>query len=174
MEPEDVSSDWQTVMGLFVNHHQGSDQVDLKKHDFVKQLNKVINNFLFLERKRIFSFQGIDLYPSEIHLLLVIDEKQNTNATRMAERLGITKGAISQVLTRLQKKGVITKTKDPYSKNEITVSFTDVGAKAIKEFKKVKYQSDKQYNAYLATLNEHELEVLKRFLTYLEGITSKL
>lgn len=89
----------------------------------------------------------------------------------MTERPGITKGAVSQVLWRLEKKGIITKIKNPHSKNKIIVSYTDIGEKAIKEYKNVKLQSGKQYTAYLATLSDSGLEVLKRFLTYLESIT---
>ena len=47
------------------------------------------------------------LYPSEIHLLLLIDAQSQLNATGLAERLGLTKGAVSQTLTRLEKKGVL-------------------------------------------------------------------
>jgi DNA-binding MarR family transcriptional regulator len=58
-----------------------------------------------------------------IHLILVMSE-QPTNATQMAQALHVTKGAVSQTISRLKKKGIIKKDKDPYLKNELTLMFT--------------------------------------------------
>jgi DNA-binding MarR family transcriptional regulator len=65
----------------------------------IHHLQRVINKILFLKKKNLFQFQGVKFYPSEVHVMLVIEEKRATNATRMAEQLGVTKGAVSQTLT---------------------------------------------------------------------------
>ena len=64
--------------------------------------------------------------------MLVIKNKIDTNATEIAKQLGLTKGAVSQTVSRLEKKGIIVKTKDPYNKNELTLSLTPFGKKAYK------------------------------------------
>jgi DNA-binding MarR family transcriptional regulator len=45
--------------------------------------------------------------------------------------LQLTKGAVSQTISRLCKKGVLQKTKDPFQKNELTLCLTPLGQKAL-------------------------------------------
>ena len=92
-----------------------------------RQMLWIIKKLTFLEKNSVFSHGDLKLYPSEIHLMLLIGDEQERNATIMAEKLGVTKGAISQTLSRLEKKGVLEKTKDPYNKNELTATFTPLG-----------------------------------------------
>jgi DNA-binding MarR family transcriptional regulator len=61
-----------------------------------EQIIQVINKTIFKEKKKIFKFKEVSLYPSEVHLMLVIKNKIDTNATEIAKQLGLTKGAISQ------------------------------------------------------------------------------
>ena len=57
--------------------------------------------------------------------MIAISESRATNATKIADELGVTKGAVSQTLTRLEKKGVLVKTKDASNKNELSLQFTE-------------------------------------------------
>ena len=88
--------------------------------------------------------------------MLLVDEEQTINATKMAERLGVTKGAISQTLSRLEKKGVLHKIKDPYHKNELTASFTPLGQEALEQYRELRASFQKQYADYFSTLSESE------------------
>jgi DNA-binding MarR family transcriptional regulator len=47
---------------------------------------------------------GIPLYRSEIHTIETVGKNPGINVTRLSERTGVTKGATSQMLTRLGKK----------------------------------------------------------------------
>ena len=134
----------------------------------IRQIQRVINKIIFMEKQQRFEFEGVKLYPSEIHLLLVIDEKYATNATKMAEQLGVTKGAVSQTLTRLEKKGVLVKTKDSQNKNELTLTFTPLGAKAFKHYKAGTARFFEVHDAYLSTLSADEREVIHQFLKQME------
>ena len=129
---------------------------------------QVINKTRFSEKKRIFKFKDVTLYPSEVHLMLIIKNKIDTNATEIAKQLGLTKGAISQTISRLEKKGIIVKTKDPYNKNELTLSLTNFGKKAYKLCESTKASFIKAYDGYLAKLDSKEKEVILRFLQHME------
>ena len=96
-------------------------------HDIIEQVFGITNKLLFFEKRSILEHKDIKLYPSEIHLLNVISEDPNINAKQMAEKLGVTKGAVSQTLTRLENKGVLFRSKDPMARNELTVHFTRLG-----------------------------------------------
>lgn len=129
---------------------------------------QVLNKTVFTEKKKILKFSGISLFPSEIHLLLVIKNDISTNATEIAKQLHLTKGAVSQTLTRLEKKGVIAKTKDPYNKNELTVSITDFGKQAYELCQSGLKAFNKAHDDYLAGLNAGDKEVILNFLKHME------
>jgi DNA-binding MarR family transcriptional regulator len=148
--------------------------MDIHNDALVVQLMRIINKVIFLEKKSSFRHGDLKLYPSEIHLMLVIDEGQATNATEMAKRLAVTKGAVSQTLSRLEKKGVLHKTKDPYNKNELTASFTPLGQEAVEGYRELQASFHKLYAQYFSTLSESEREIIGRFLSQLEVITASL
>jgi DNA-binding MarR family transcriptional regulator len=133
-----------------------------------EQIIQVINKTIFAEKKRIFKFKEVSLYPSEVHLMLVIKNEIDTNATEIAKQLGLTKGAISQTISRLEKKGIILKTKDPYNKNELTLSLTTFGKKAYKLCESTKASFIAAHDGYLAKLDPKEKKVILSFLQHLE------
>jgi DNA-binding MarR family transcriptional regulator len=147
--------------------------MELQNKAIVAQIFEFIDRILFSEKKTIFEIKGVKLYPSEIHLILFIYQGEDTNATRIAERLGVTKGAISQTLTRLEKKGILHKIKDPYNKNELTVEFLPFGLEVLDYFLQKAGTLKQQYDDYLSTLSEAEREVIKKFLVYATNVMNR-
>ena len=135
---------------------------------------RIVNKLIFIEKKSIFEFQNIKLYPSEIHLMQVIDADQDLNFTQIAERLGVTKGAVSQTLTRLERKGILLKAKDPYLKNKLTANFTKLGQAAMKSRQYQTQALQNEYEYYLSTLSEKDKEVIHRFLNGIESFIDRL
>ena len=133
-----------------------------------KQTIHVINKIIFRAKKNIFKFKGVALYPSEVHLMLVIKNDIDTNATEIAKQLGLTKGAVSQTLLRLEKKGIIIKTKNPYNKNELTLSLTRFGKKAYELCQSSQASFFDAHDGYLAKLDSKEKEVVLNFLLHME------
>lgn len=123
-----------------------------------------IQQAIVFEKTTRIEVDGVTLHPSEIHVLLLIEAGQGTNATRMAGRLGITKGAVSQTLTRLERKGLLKKSHDPQAKNELTLSFTPLGHRAALSCQEIQNTIQGRFDAYLSSLDEIELDVIGRFL----------
>lgn len=132
------------------------------------QLQRVVNKILFLKRQSLFQFRGVAFFPSEVHLMLVIKEKIATNATRMAEELGVTKGAVSQGLTRLEKKGVLIKTKDPSNKNELSLAFTPLGIEVFEHYSKQAADLFDGPKGFLEQLTDMEKQAIQHFLVEVE------
>jgi DNA-binding MarR family transcriptional regulator len=126
---------------------------------------QMVDRVLQIEKRHRVDVEGVALYPSEIHLMLHVADERATNLTRIAERLGITKGALSQTLGRLEGKGMLVKSKDPQAKNELTVSFTPEGRRALKQFRALRSSVEERYDELLGDLDESELETVERFLT---------
>lgn len=104
--------------------------------------------------------------------MLLIDEIQANNATEMAQRLGVTKGAISQTISRLVKKGLVEKSKDPFNKNEITLIFTTSGQEALNKYRALRAFLQSHFDDYFSTLSEEERQTIHHFLSRLEATLS--
>ena len=141
---------------------------------FAAQIIRIINKLIFLEKKSIFKYEGLKLYPSELHLMGVIEANKGINATKMAVELGITKGAVSQTLTRLEKKGILYKTKDHRNKNELTAHFTELGKDVLENHFISRLSFQKEYEQYLTTLTNKEKKVISQFLSNIEGFVDRL
>ena len=139
----------------------------------IAQLEAFVDKIMNLEKRQLHEVGGQKLYPSEIHLLLLIDAQSQLNATGLAERLGLTKGAISQTLTRLEKKGVLIKSRDTASKNELILEFTGAGQKVLRHFRGVQAAVRKHYDEIFAAFDEDEREVIGRFFQRLHSLHGK-
>lgn len=142
--------------------------------DIPTQVFRLVNKIIFLEKKNIFEFKGVKLFPSEIHLMMLVAEAEVINATRMAERLGISKSAISQTVSRLEKKNIFRKDKDPYNKNEMTLMFTGFGEKAMAGYLEKRMAVMEEPGKDLARLPEHDKAVIRHFLSGLEAMFDRL
>jgi DNA-binding MarR family transcriptional regulator len=49
------------------------------------------------------------IYVTELHTISMVGKNREINMTRLAEIMGVTKGAISQTISKLVKKGLITR-----------------------------------------------------------------
>jgi DNA-binding MarR family transcriptional regulator len=138
------------------------------------QIRRVINRSMLLEKRSILHHEDLHLYPSEIHLMQVINEGTDLSAGEMARKLGISNGAVSQTLNRLEKKGVIKKTKDPALKNKVTATFTEPGSAAIRQFEQGQEATMKAFSSYLSGLSEGEKKVIEGFLSHLDEFLRRL
>jgi len=138
--------------------------MDSNNRSLAEQILRISNKLIFLEKKSIVKHGGLKLYPSEIHLIDVIVKGQDINASKMAARLGVTKGAVSQTLARLEKKGILYKTKDPQNRNELTVHFTPLGKKVLEEQRKLRTTFHEQYDKYFSNISEEEEVIIMGFL----------
>jgi DNA-binding MarR family transcriptional regulator len=137
-------------------------------HRIIRQVFQVINRTIFEERKRVFQVDDVSLYPSEVHLLLAIAGDNRANSTRIAQEFGLTKGAVSQTLTRLRNKGVIRKDRNPENRSELLLSLTPFGRKACRQCLKSQSSLTRAYESYLSKLKRSEKEVVLDFLRHME------
>jgi DNA-binding MarR family transcriptional regulator len=72
------------------------------------------------------------LTESEIHMIKAVRENPGLHVTRLAERLNVTKGAVSQVVIKLEQKGVIVKERDVRNLSRLQLRLTQKGETAYK------------------------------------------
>ncbi|WP_156823341.1 MarR family transcriptional regulator [Woodsholea maritima] len=90
---------------------------------------------------------GVVLHRAEIHTLQAIGDSQGAIMKDLAERMGVTRGAMSQMARRLEDKGLITRQAGRNSK-EIVLVLSALGEKGVaahKAFHRAMYQTFRDY-----------------------------
>ena len=70
---------------------------------------------------------GVLMHTKEIHTVQSIGRHPGMNVTRLAEHAGVTKGAVSQTVNKLVRKGLVRKTRAPGNAKEVVMELTDLG-----------------------------------------------
>ena len=70
---------------------------------------------------------GIPIYRNEIHTIQEIGRYPKINLKTLAEHMGVTKGAVSQTITKLARKGMVRKTHAKGNEKEVLLELTDLG-----------------------------------------------
>ena len=139
-----------------------------------KQVLSLTNRLIFLEKKSLLRHGDLKLYPSEIHLLDVIDRQPEIHATDIAARLGVTKGAVSQHLKKLEKKGLTMKEEDPENLSRSIVRLTSKGKAAHYAHKHWHETMDGGFKEYTTNLEEEKIAFLLEFITRVEDFLSRI
>ncbi|MBW5446084.1 MarR family transcriptional regulator [Cohnella sp. CFH 77786] len=100
---------------------------ELAKEKISNALLDVFKTFSKLDRKNRDYGIGEPLFHSEIHTLNEIKEHEGIHITALAECCGVTKGAVSQVLKKLEQKGLIAKERDVRNQSRFILKVTAKG-----------------------------------------------
>lgn len=97
---------------------------------FVSQFLRIVNKYSQMHNKAMPFGIDIKLLPGEIHTIEAIGRHEGVNITGLAQILGITKGGVSQMVSRLSRKKLVAKTRVPGSDREVRLVLTELGRKA--------------------------------------------
>lgn len=139
-----------------------------------EHVQRVGTKFIALEKGYVFLYGETKLYASEIHLMKTVDYNPNVNASGIAKLLGVTKGAVSQTVSRLVRKGVIVKERDSSYNNELKISLTSYGKGALTAFHIQNGSQWKDFIKYLESLSNQEYQIVIGFLARMESFLDSL
>ena len=94
---------------------------------------RVVNKYNGLEKVPVKHSPGLGLYHSERHMLDRIADNPHMNITELARASGVTKGAVSQIVKKLETKGVIRRYKKAANDKEVFIELTETGEKTCEE-----------------------------------------
>lgn len=114
-----------------------------------------------------------NLSRSEIHLIEVVGQNEGLSVTDLARGLGITKGAVSQTLKKLEAKDLVVKETDPANTSRITVSLSTKGKVAFYSHLQWHEAMDGGFRDYFVNLPEEKIRFLDDFLSLLEQFLKK-
>ncbi len=132
-------------------------------------LLRVVWKFFEADKKTRYYGTDKQLFEAEIHMIKSIKENDGIHVTGLAELLGVTKGAVSQIIMKLQKKGMIVKDTDPRNLSRLVLSLTPKGEIAYIHHEKLHEEFDSIVNEVLKDASKENLLFLKDFLNSLDA-----
>ncbi len=109
------------------------------------------------------------LYHSERHMLDRIGEKPGMNITDFARELGVTKGAVSQVVKKLETKGVIRRCKSEDNAKEVFLELTEAGRAVYLAHKETNEETIKPLVTELSKYPDDKVRFLISMFRWIDG-----
>ncbi|MDA9470074.1 MarR family transcriptional regulator [Enterococcus sp. 5H] len=137
-----------------------------KKDQVLLSVRELFNKKSWLDKLKM-EEQLNEYKPSEVHCIEFIGKNKDTNVTKLAESLFMTRGAISKITKKLLKKGSIESYQKADNKKEIYFKLTEQGKVVFNTHEKLHQEiqardeavfnqiTDKQYNAMLVFLENY-------------------
>jgi DNA-binding MarR family transcriptional regulator len=115
------------------------------------------------------------LTATEIHLVEIIGENgESLSVTDLAGLLGVTKGAVSQTLKKLEKKGLTTKRPDPANSSRAIAELTTKGKTAFYAHRHWHETMDGGFKEYFQNLDQDRIDFVVEFLAKFEVFLEKV
>jgi len=137
------------------------------------QIERIVHKYTTIEKKKRYYGTNIQLTCSEIHTIDAIGSNNKINITQLAILKGVTKGAVSQMIYKLIKKGFVKKTVSPKSDTEVILELTEYGQKAYNAHLEYHKITDKIIHKRLEQMTLESYEKLKKGLEVFEDTLDK-
>ena len=130
------------------------------------------HNILVLPQTFAINEESYSLYPSELKALDMIGQFSGINLTQLANKLGISKSAISKCTSKLLEIELIGKEKSPVNVREVVFTLTPDGQTIFNQLETVHSERFEPFNKTLDGFTANEINDLHRiFLTIQSSLT---
>lgn len=131
-------------------------------------LGRAFSKFNQVSKKAMDFGVGIPIYPSEIHTVERLCENGPMSVTELAGITGVTKAAMSQLVTKLIKKGLAYRETDPENNSRHRIMPTALGKTAQANHMRFHMEHDRKILSHIAALPDEHYEVFKEICTQLD------
>ncbi|NOU96872.1 MarR family transcriptional regulator [Paenibacillus sp. LMG 31456] len=135
-----------------------------------RNLGRLIMQLRRLERQPHTFGDAGPLTPSEIHTIDAIGSEGNVLMSELAGRLGITKGAVTQLVARLEAKELVIRSPHPTDSRGIMISLTEKGKHANAAHEEVHLEF---YSQLRNQLSEQEIQIFETCIAKLNSFLQK-
>ena len=137
-------------------------------------MERTIHKYIQYEKKPQTYCSDIILTQPEIHTVAVIGDHEGISVTELARVRGITKGAASQMIYRLEDKDLVIKRVSPESDSKLNLYLTNKGKKAREEHRKMHETMGTKFAALMDGIPEDLQKYMIDFLQDFEKELDKL
>ncbi|MDP5274552.1 MarR family winged helix-turn-helix transcriptional regulator [Chengkuizengella axinellae] len=135
-----------------------------------RHLGRLFMQFKQLERHpRVFGEAG-PLTPSEIHTIDAISCESGILMSELAARLSVTKGAVSQIVKKLESKQLVQRTPHPEDSRAVMISLTEKGIIAFQAHRELHQNFYKELSDQL---NQDEIQIFEKCIQKLTELLKK-
>jgi len=147
----------------------------LNSDEIVDIFIKIVNQYRMIDEfPRYFDKADIFLHMAEIQTILAIGKNENINVTNLAKFRGITKGAISQMINKLVKKGLVIKNISSQTDNEVMIQLTKRGKEVFEEQKRYNEFLNQKVAEILSGIPEEAVNDFMNISSSLEGFFNEI
>jgi len=129
-----------------------------KQQEIVHTLLEIMEKSTAAGKKAMHFGTNSLLHPSEIHMIASIAESQDPHIIGLAKELGVTKGAVSQIVKKLERKGTIKRNIDTNNRSKYLLELTPKGLLAYKEHIKFHQSVDSAFLHIFEKLPDDRIE----------------
>ncbi len=136
-------------------------------------LGAVLTRYARIERRPVDFGTGTPLYPAEVHMLSTLDMLGDGHVTGIARACGVTKGAVSQMLSRLRDKGLVDREPDGETSGKAVIRLTELGKTVNQAHNAFHREHDREFLDYLRGLPDRDfalcLDLCRRMKAWMEA-----
>lgn len=136
--------------------------------EFAWLLERTIHKYIQFEKKPQKYCSDLVLTQPEIHTVAIIGDREGISVTELAKVRGITKGAASQMIYRLEEKGLVEKRTSPESDSKLNLYLTKKGGEARAEHRKMHENMGTKFAALMDGVPEDVQKYMIEFLREFE------
>ncbi|TIH20133.1 MarR family transcriptional regulator [Marinifilum sp. JC120] len=134
-------------------------------------MNPIVEKYMVLVEKisnttKAYKSFGTDvnIYRSEIHIIQLIGDRQGVHISEISRLIGVTKGTVSQIVRRLESKGLVVKRTDESNNTRQIANLTEKGMSAYQAHVDYHQQKHKEMENFLESLTPENKALLENFL----------
>jgi DNA-binding MarR family transcriptional regulator len=146
------------------------DGSDPSAEEFTDLLSRLFNKAAAIERDPVDTGDGVLLHASEVHLLDMAGRFPQESMTALAVRLGITKGAISQTVTKLEEKGYLERMRPEGNNRTVHLRLTAAGLRAFTWHRAYHAIVNRRIARQVAGLDQKERDAIRHLFRELEQV----
>lgn len=134
----------------------------------IAHFTRVVNKFKALDKKRGDFGTGEELSTPEIHAIEAIGKGWARTASDLVTHFAVTKGAVSQVLAKLEKRGYLDRRRNPDFGKEKLLELTGKGRLAFDGHEAFHAEMDRDLNDELQRLGLRSVDEMDSLLNLME------
>ena len=127
-------------------------------------MERTIHKYIQYEKKPQKYCSDLVLTQPEIHTVAIIGDNEGISVTELAKVRGITKGAASQMIYRLEDKNLVEKRISPESDSKLNLYLTKKGMKARDEHRKMHETMKTKFAALMDSVPANVLKYMFEFI----------
>jgi len=124
-------------------------QRELESKELIDLFLRLVHKVNAMEKEPVEHGKEFRLYHSERHMLDKVGDDPGMNVTEFARAVGVTKGAISQVIRKLETKGLVRRYKKSRNEKEVFIELTSLGRAFYEERKRINEETVREISEEL-------------------------